>query len=66
MGELYFYICYIIYGDDRHKSISGMSSLIISRIVRDFPNFSESELYRKVETSLLAIFNSLENGVVFK
>lgn len=48
----------------RHKSISGMSSLIIPRIVRDFPNFSESELYRKVETSLLAIFNSLENEVV--
>lgn len=46
----------------RHKSISGMSSLLIPRIVKDFPNFSESELYRKVESSLLAIFHSLESG----
>lgn len=51
-------------GLTRKKSISGMSSLIVPRIVKDFPNFSESELYRKVETSLLAIFNSLENEVV--
>lgn len=50
----------------RHKSISGMSNLIVPRIVKDFPNFSESELYTKVETSLMAIFHSLEDGYVFK
>lgn len=48
----------------RHKSISGMSSLLLPRIIKDFPNFSETELYRKVETSILAIMSSLENGYV--
>lgn len=48
----------------RHKSISGMSSLLLPRIIKDFPNFSETELYSKVETSLLAIFHSLEKGYV--
>ena len=50
----------------RHKSISGMSNLLLPRIIKDFPNFSESELYSKVETSLLAIFHSLEDGYVQK
>lgn len=49
---------------NRHKSISGMSSLLLPRIIKDFPNFSETELYRKVETSILAIMSSLENGYV--
>lgn len=44
-----------------HKHVTGMTKLLIPKIVKDFPNFSESELYTKVETSLLAIFNSLEN-----
>lgn len=43
------------------KHVTGMTKLLIPKIVKDFPNFSESELYTKVETSLLAIFNSLEN-----
>ena len=42
------------------RHISGMTKLIIPNIVRDFPNFSEKELYNKVETSLLLIFSSLE------
>ena len=43
-----------------------MSNLLLTRIIKDFPNFSESELYSKVETSLLAIFHSLEDGYVQK
>lgn len=43
------------------KHVTGMTKLLIPRIVQDFPNFSENELYNKVETDLLSIFNSLEN-----
>ena len=43
------------------KHVTGMTKLLIPRIVNDFPNFSEKELYNKVETSLLLIFNSLES-----
>lgn len=46
------------------KSVSGMTKLLLPSIVRDFPNFSESELYNKTETSLLAIFKSLEEQKV--
>ena len=47
-----------------HKNALGMTNLLLPRIVKDFPNFSESELYNKVETSLLNIFESLENKQV--
>ena len=30
--------------NDRIKSVSGMTKLLLPSIVRDFPNFSESEL----------------------
>lgn len=43
------------------KHVTGMTKLLIPKIVQDFPNFSENELYNKVETDLLSIFNSLEN-----
>ncbi len=43
------------------KHVNGMTKLLLPKITKDFPNFSESELYTKVETSLLAIFNSIEN-----
>lgn len=43
------------------KHVTGMTELLIPKIVKDFPNFSEHELYNKVETDLLLIFNSLEN-----
>lgn len=46
------------------KHVTGMTKLLIPKIVKDFPNFSETELYNKVETSLLLIFNSLENKQV--
>lgn len=42
------------------KHVTGMSKLLIPRIIKDFPNFSETELYSKTESALLAIFNSLE------
>ena len=55
-------------GEDRynneHKHVSGMTKLLIPKIVNDFPNFSESELYNKAEVSLLAIFRSLEEKKV--
>ena len=43
----------------RPKSVSGMTSVTIPKIKNDFPNFSESELYTKLETSLNLIFNAL-------
>lgn len=49
-----------------HKHVVGMTNLLVPKIVKDFPNFSESELYNKVETGLLAIFESLENKKVTK
>lgn len=47
-----------------HKHVTGMTKLLIPKIVKDFPNFSEDELYNKVETSLLLVFSSLENKEV--
>ena len=43
-----------------HKMVSGMTNLLVPKIVEDFPNFSLSELFNKVEISLLAIFATLE------
>lgn len=43
------------------KHVSGMTKLLIPKIVKDFPNFSEKELFNKAETSLLLIFDILEN-----
>lgn len=42
------------------KQISGMTDLMKKKIADDFPNFSDSELFNKTETSLRIIFNSLE------
>lgn len=46
------------------KHVTGMTKLLIPKIIKDFPNFSETELYNKAETSLLLIFSSLENKKV--
>lgn len=46
------------------KHTPGMTKLLIPKIVKDFPNFNEKELFNRVETSLLLIFNSLENKKV--
>ena len=55
-------------GEDEYKyepkHVTGMTKLLIPKIVKDFPNFSETELYNKVQTSLLLIFDSLENKKV--
>ncbi len=48
----------------RHKSVSGLSSILIPKIKRDFPNFNEQELYNKVETSIIGILNTLSNNKV--
>ena len=48
----------------RQKSISGMTGIIMPRILSDFPNFSESEIFGKVESSLTKILNSLEKKKV--
>ena len=44
-----------------HKHVTGMTKLLIPKIVKDFPNFSETEFYNKVETSLMLVFSSLED-----
>lgn len=46
---------------DTPKHTPGMTKLLIPKIVKDFPNFNEKELFNKVETSLLIIFDCLEN-----
>lgn len=48
----------------RQKSVSGMTSILLPRILSDFPNFSESELFGMVETSLNKVLNSLEKKKV--
>lgn len=48
----------------RIKSISGMSKILVPQITRDYKNFNETEFYNKVETCLLAIFNSLSTKKV--
>lgn len=50
--------------NNEHKHVSGMTKLLVPKIVKDFPNFSESELFNKAEVSLLAIFRSLEEKKV--
>ena len=50
----------------RKKSISGMTSILMPRIIADFPNFSQSELFGKVETSLSLVFDSLTKKEVKK
>ena len=46
---------------NKEKSIGSQTSLLLPKILRDIPNFSVDEIYRKTETGLRAIFNSLEN-----
>lgn len=48
----------------RHKTISGMTDILMPSILKDFPNFNESEIYNKVETSLQAIFASISKKEV--
>ena len=48
----------------RHKTISGMTDILMPTILKDFPNFNESVIYNKVETSLQAIFSSLSKKEV--
>lgn len=48
----------------RHKSVSGLTNILVPKIIRDFPNFNEIEFYNKVETSITGILNSLSNNKV--
>lgn len=50
----------------RHKSISGMSNILVPKIKKDLPDFNESEFYSKVETSLKGVFESLSSKNVSK
>lgn len=43
------------------KSISGMTSLLIPSIVKDFPDFNENLLFNMTEDSLRIIFDALNN-----
>lgn len=44
----------------RQKSISGMSEILVPKILRDYSSFNEQSLYSKVELALRNIFKSLE------
>ncbi len=45
----------------RARSISGMTSLLLPNIRKDFPDFNEQELYNKAETALRKVFSAIEN-----
>lgn len=45
----------------RKKDISGMTKLLEPLILRDFNDFNKDVLYKKIETNLIKIFNSIEN-----
>ena len=44
----------------RVKSISGMTSLLLPNIRKDFPEFNEQELFAKTESALREIFHAIE------
>ncbi len=46
---------------EEKKNVTGMTSIYEPLILKDFPDFNKEMLYNKVETSLKAIFNSLES-----
>ncbi len=48
----------------RHKSVSGLTNILVPKIKRDFPNFNEIEFYNKVETSIIGILNTLSKNKV--
>lgn len=50
----------------REKSVAGMTNILLPQIRKDYQDFNENEFYSKVETSLLAIFNSLTKEEVSK
>ncbi len=45
----------------RARSISGMTSLLLPNIRKDFPDFNEQELYNKTEKALRKVFSAIEN-----
>lgn len=45
----------------RPRSISGMTSLLLPNIRKDFPDFNEQELYNKTENALRQVFSAIEN-----
>lgn len=45
----------------RHKSISGMTNILVPRIKNDYRGFNETAFFNKVETSIIAILNSISN-----
>lgn len=44
----------------RARSISGMTSLLLPVIRKDFPDFNEQELYNKAEVALRKVFSAIE------
>jgi len=44
------------------KTISGMTNLMLPKIVADFPEFDKDLIFRKTEESLSIIFNALSTG----
>lgn len=52
-------------GDDeakyRPKSITGMTNILVPRIKNDYKGFNETTFFNKVETSIIAILNSISN-----
>lgn len=45
----------------RARSVSGMTSLLLPHIIKDFPEFNENMIYNMTEESIRCIFESLSN-----
>jgi len=45
---------------NRHKQVSGMSSVLLPMILRDFKDFQEQEFYQKAEETIRAILDGIE------
>ena len=50
----------------KEKSIGSQTTLLLPKILKDIPNFSVDEMYRKTETCIRAAFNSLEDRSLSK
>lgn len=52
--------------NDRPKSVSGMDSVYIPQIARDFPHLNIEEFRKKATDSLIEVFNSIERQKINK
>lgn len=47
--------------EKRHKQVSGMTSVLLPRILEEFPSFNEREFYSATESNIRNILNAVED-----